>query len=142
MASVDDSEAREPEPEAVAEFASADERLRNLEQRLDRASQAADRLIAEAAQAATHKPPPAGWQQPEPDAGAAASERGASGSQFELLLDALLALRGRIPPELQRRLGEALREVLLAIRALIDWYLERSEQRSEEPAEPRDIPIV
>ena len=51
-------------------------------------------------------------------------------------------MRDRIPPDLQRRLGEALREVLLALRALIDWYLERSERQRREPAEVEDIPIV
>ena len=59
-----------------------------------------------------------------------------------MLLAAVRALRDRIPPELQRRLGEALREVLLALRALIDWYLERTERRGHAPAEMRDIPIV
>jgi hypothetical protein len=142
MGSVEDSRAREPERQAADEFAAADERLRRLEQRLDRASEAAERLIAEAAAAAVREPPPAGWQQRERDADAAASERGAAGLEFELLLEAIQALRDRIPPELQRRLGEALREVLLAIRALIDWYLERRERRGGEPAPARDIPIV
>jgi hypothetical protein len=54
----------------------------------------------------------------------------------------LQSLRDLIPPELQRRLAEALREVLLALRALIDWYLERVDQRRAEPAEVEDIPIV
>ena len=53
-----------------------------------------------------------------------------SGTEIELLLDAVRALRDRIPPDLQRRLGEALRELLLAIRALIDWYLERTQPRA------------
>ena len=47
-----------------------------------------------------------------------------------------------MPPELRRRLGEAVREVLLAVRALIDWYLERIERRSGEPPEVQDIPIL
>ncbi len=54
----------------------------------------------------------------------------------------LNALRDRIPPELQHRLGEALREVLLAIRALIDWYLERTERRRSQAVEVEDIPIL
>jgi hypothetical protein len=52
------------------------------------------------------------------------------------------SLRELIPPELQQRLAEALREVLLALRALIDWYLERLEQRRAEPVEVQDIPIL
>jgi hypothetical protein len=58
-----------------------------------------------------------------------------------LLLEAIHALRDRIPPELQQRVGEALREVLLALRALIDWYLERTERRRTEPVQAHDIPI-
>jgi hypothetical protein len=114
-----------------------DDPLRRLEERLDRASEAAERLIAEAAAAAVRKPPPAGWQQPEPG-----SAPRTGPSEIELLLEAILSLRERIPPDLQRRLGEALREVLLALRALIDWYLERTERRRNTPTEVQDIPIL
>jgi hypothetical protein len=113
--------------------------LRRLEQRLDRASQAAERLIAEAAAAATRRPPPAGWQ----SAAADAEETPRPGvAEWDVLLDALRGLRERIPPELQQRLGEALREVLMAVRALIDWYLERAERRRAEPEEVEEIPIL
>jgi hypothetical protein len=113
--------------------------LSRLEQRLDRASEAAERLIAEAAAAAVRRPPPSGWQRPEPEA----ERRAGPGSgELELLLDAVRALRDRIPPELQHRLGEALREILLALRALIDWYLERTERRRREATEVQDIPIL
>ena len=121
--------------------------LRRLEQRLDQASEAAERLIAEAAAAAMRRPPAAGWQPREPPKDDEQPEPGVrsgplSGTEIELLLDAVRALRDRIPPELARRLGEALREVLLALRALIDWYLERTQSRGRGPAEMRDIPIV
>ena len=144
-----------------------DEALGRLEERLDRASEAAERLIAEAATRivggqpgsdggagtteADRKPPPAGWQRPRRAESGTSSERepapadGESAratGEIDLLLHALGALRDRIPPELQHRLGEALREVLLALRALIDWYLERTERRRAEPAEVRDIPIL
>jgi hypothetical protein len=111
--------------------------LRRLERRLDEASEAAERLIAEAAaEAARRRPPAAGWQTPheEPD-----PDRD---RDLELLAQIIQSLRDRIPPELQRRLAEALRELLLAVRALIDWYLERLERRRAEPAEVRDIPIL
>ena len=145
MASAD-----EPRPTAGHESASETEltadALRRLQQRLDRASEAAERLIGEAAAAAVRRPPAAGWQarapepEPEPDSGGRSAP--ASASEIELLLDAVRALRERIPPELQHRLGEALREVLLALRALIDWYLERTEQRGRAATEVRDIPII
>ena len=52
------------------------------------------------------------------------------------------SLRGLIPEDLQRRLAEAVREVLLAIRSLIDWYLERLDSERSEPPEVQDIPIL
>jgi predicted lipid carrier protein YhbT len=59
-----------------------------------------------------------------------------------VLAQVIQSLRELIPPELQRRVTEALRELLLALRALIDWYLERVERRRAEPAEVQDIPIL
>jgi hypothetical protein len=115
--------------------------LRRLEQRLDRASDAAERLIAEAAASATRKPPPAGWQTPSDQGEGQAGDRRWPGD-LELLAQALHALRDLIPPELQRRIAEALRELLLALRALIDWYLQRSERHRPQPAEVQDIPIL
>jgi len=118
--------------------------LRRLEERLDRASGAAERLIAEAAAesaaraaSAFRRPPPAGWQTPATGE-APGPDRGAD---MELLMQLVDSLRELVPPDLQRRLAEALRELLLAIRALINWYLERLERQRDEPAEVQDIPI-
>src|SRR5206468_2543751 len=80
------------------------------------------------------KPPPAGWQTPE-DARAATPDL----DPFVALVG---ALRDLVPPELQRRLVAALRELLLALRALIDWYLERLERRRGQSVEVEDIPIL
>ena len=132
---------------------SAEEALRRLEQRLDRASEAAERLMAQAAEAAAGnppaggssaeeplaagepvKPPPAGWQIPE-DARPGEPDL----DPFTALVQ---ALRDLISPELQRRLVAAIRELLLALRALIDWYLERLERRREQAVEVQDIPIL
>jgi hypothetical protein len=123
--------------------------FRALEQRLDRASEAAERLIAEAAAesaaaakrasasraSAAPKPPPAGWQTP------GESGRTARNGDLELLVRVIESLRDLIPADLQRRLGEALRELLMAVRALIDWYLERTDQRRAEQVVVEDIPI-
>jgi hypothetical protein len=125
-----------------------DEALRRLERRLDEASAAAERVIAEAAQAAASarandaaagdelRTPPRGWRAPEPDEGI---DRGAD---LEPVLAFLRSLRDLIPPELQRRLAEALRELLLALRAVIDWYLEHLEGRRSTAPEVQDIPIL
>jgi hypothetical protein len=62
-------------------------------------------------------------------------------------LRALAALldsaRAAIPPELSRQLLVALRDLLLALRALIDWYLERLSEPEGGSAAPavEDIPL-
>ena len=50
-------------------------------------------------------------------------------------------LRSLVPAELQGRLLELVRQLLLAVRALIDWYLERLERSAEARVEVEDIPI-
>jgi hypothetical protein len=130
-----------PRPRRTTEPGDDDDALSRLQERLDRASEAAERLIAEAAARATRTPPPSGWQTPEPE-GAAESAGARARGEVDLLLQFVQSLRELIPPELQRRLTEALRELLLALRALIDWYLERSQRRRTEPAQVQDIPIL
>jgi hypothetical protein len=115
-----------------------EEALRRLERRLDQASETAQRLVGEAAEAALRAgsaPPAAGWETPP-------AEEPARGDQLEHLLTAVKMLRDLIPPELQRKLADALRELLLAVRALIDWYIERLGRREEASSEVEDIPIL
>ena len=111
--------------------------LGRLEERLDRASRAAERLIAEARgqgrSTAGRKPPPAGWQAP--------GSGGQGGPELELLAQLIQSVRELVPADLQRRLTEALRELLLALRALIEFYLERLERPEPAPTEMEDIPI-
>lgn len=151
----EDPEAWDPDRPAT----SPEETLRRLEERLRRASEAAERLMAkaaaESASAAAQpgpppssespsssvetprpapRPPPAGWQAREDGAPASPSE-------LEPLLQLVQALRDLVPPDLQRRLAGAIRELLLALRALIDWYLDRFEQRRTKPVDVQDIPI-
>ncbi len=56
------------------------------------------------------------------------------------LLAVVDALRRMVPVELQEQWGALQRELLLTIRALIDWYLERLES-SRRPTVVEDIPI-
>jgi hypothetical protein len=153
---------------------STEEALQRLEQRLDRASRAAERLIVEAAEAAARGGPEVGASggggvaagagaagggevagNPGPAGGEPAAEEPlappASGwqipedspaSDLDPFGTLVHALRDLIPAELQRRLAAALRELLLALRALIDWYLERLERRREQAVEVQDIPIL
>ncbi len=158
---------------------SPEEALRRLEQRLDQASEAAERLMAQAAAEAAARAgnpasgagnpgsrarnpgsragnpvgdadagdaepgagdpadlPPAGWQTSDED------PRSGFGPEVDPLVALVQAMRDLIPPDLQRRLIAALREVLLALRALIDWYLERLDRRREQGVEVQDIPIL
>jgi hypothetical protein len=49
-------------------------------------------------------------------------------------------LRRAAPRELQGQLTDLIREFLLTLRSLIDWYLERLDREPHEP-KVEDIPI-
>ena len=120
--------------------------LRALEERLERATRAAERLLAEARAPLPHddgQVPPRGWQRRSAGAAQDPSLGGwIDPEDARLLFTVLAELRERIPPELERRIVVALRELLVALRALIDWCVERAERRSAPPAEVQDIPIL
>ena len=52
----------------------------------------------------------------------------------------LEAVRAMVPQELHGQFSVLVRELLLAVRALIDWYLERMDGRTR-PTPVEDIPI-
>ena len=102
--------------------------------------EAAERLVREAharaeeaARAAAQGVPENGWSsgaRPEsafPDLGA--------------LLTLVDAARGALPPELARQLADALRELLIAIRAVLDFSIERLDRPPRSEPEVEDIPI-
>ena len=86
--------------------------------------------------------PPPGWEAwnggAEPGAAPPPLPRGMPdlGPLFEMLT----ALRRAVPPELQDQIVTLQRELLLTVRALIDWYLERLDQPDRSPP-IEDIPI-
>jgi hypothetical protein len=103
--------------------------------------EAAERLVREAharaeeaVRAAAGGVPPNGWA-------SSGSRPGDSFGDLGALLRLLDTARGAIPPELARQLADALRELLIALRAVIDWSIARLEV--DGPDEPRveDIPI-
>jgi hypothetical protein len=63
-----------------------------------------------------------------------------SGPDLAALFAVLDALRSAAPPELQERVSHLIREILLTLRSLIDWYLERLDDGPREPT-VEDIPI-
>jgi hypothetical protein len=118
--------------------------LRAVRAHLDDAHAAAERLVREAqeqAEAAGGEPerervPPRGWQTPGAGAAPAAPD-------LQALLALLDAVRDAVPAELSRQLADALRELLLALRALLDWYIERLGEPAPGRAqvEVEDIPL-
>ncbi len=100
--------------------------------------EAAERMVREAharaeeaARAAGDGVPPNGW------ASGPAEAFGDLGALLRLLDSA----RGAIPPELARQLADALRELLVALRAVIDWSIARLETGGPDEPRVEDIPI-
>ena len=89
--------------------------------------------------------PPPGEQHPPVGAGPTAARRPRPRlrqgrmdfSPFFVLLD---ALRRAIPGDMQNQFTRLVRETLITIRGLIDWYLDRLE-RPEPEQRVEDIPI-
>ena len=82
-------------------------------------------------------PPPGFEHWRTPPRGPAMPPRTLDLSPLFALLD---ALRRVVPAELQQQLNALQRELLLTVRALIDWYLERLDSGEREPR-VEDIPI-
>ena len=76
-----------------------------------------------------HEPPPSSNGVPPPPP-----------PDLSSLLAVLEALRRAIPAELQEQFTALQRELLLTVRALIDWYLERLDKPELAP-QVEDIPI-
>jgi len=100
----------------------------------------AERLMREAEQAARaaseRSVPPRGWSVPGSDGPAAVPP-------FDLGQIAALieSLRGVVPSELTRQLADALRDLLIAIRAVLDWYIARLEPPEPPSSDVQDIPV-
>ena len=113
--------------------------LSQMRTQVDAAYAAADRLVREAEAAARERVgegvPPAGFEGERTQA-----ERSAF-PDIAALAGLLEAARTSVPPELAHQLASAARELLIALRALIDWWIARLERERETPVEVQDIPI-
>ncbi len=112
--------------------------LADLRERLEATRRAAEELAGEAAQAIRAdrdgEDPGPGWRTTQ--------EREALRDDVASLAATLGTLAELVPEELRAQLAEVLRQVLLLVRALIDWLVERLPQaRSAEPV-VQDIPVV
>ncbi len=123
-----------------------DDTVGDLRGHIDAAHAAADRLVREAVDRAARSDeafrarlgdvPERGWDVPEDHKAGA----GGAASELQVVVGLLEALRSAMPAELSQQVAEAVRELLLAVRALVDWYLERLE-RSPPERTVQDIPI-
>lgn len=113
--------------------------LADIRSQVDAAYAAADRLVREADTAARERAgepvPPSGYE------GERASGERAAFPDLAALTGLLEVARTSLPPEVGRQLAEATRDLLIALRALIDWWIERLEREPEQPVEVQDIPI-
>ena len=98
----------------------------------------AERLVREAQraaeEAAARSVPPRGWSVPGDEPRPPALDL----SQLTALVE---SMRGVVPPDLARQLADALRELLLALRAVLDWYIARLEPPREPDSDVQDIPV-
>jgi hypothetical protein len=98
----------------------------------------AERLVREAhraaEEAASREVPPRGWsvpgEEPRPPA-----------IDLQQLTALIESMRGVVPPELARSLADALRDLLIAIRAVLDWYIARLEPPAPPESDVQDIPV-
>ncbi len=111
-----------PEPDREA-YEAAEKLVREASERAE-----------EAARTAAGEAPPRGWAR-------SAAPPPSSFPDLSALLALVDGLRGQLPPELARQLAEALRELLVAIRAVLDYTIERLEQPPKPEREVEDIPI-
>ena len=111
--------------------------LSEMRSQVDAAYAAADKLVREADAAARDRAdvPPRGYEGER-----AESERSAFGD-LQAIAGLIESVKSSVPPELARQLAEALRDLLVALRALIDWWIARLEREPEQPVEVQDIPI-
>ena len=111
--------------------------LAELRARLEETRAAAEQHAGEAAgaarAAAAGDEPPPGWRTP--------GERDQVRDDAAALTDLLQTLAQIIPPELRAQLAEVLRQILLLLRALIDWVVEQLPHARGDERAVRDIPL-
>lgn len=89
-----------------------------------------------------HPPPPPKWDEVDWDTWEPPKDapRLGPGPDLRPLFAIIDALRSALPAELRDQFNSLVREILLTVRALIDWYLEKLGP-GEPEARVEDIPI-
>lgn len=112
--------------------AAAQEGLAELHERLRATAAAAERLVDEAAAQRTASA----------DVPRAADE---INNELRALISLVELLRDLLPAELREELAQVVRQILLLVRAVIDWWVARLESGADEPppgpGHVEDIPL-
>src|SRR3954452_21076510 len=103
--------------------------------------EAAERLVREAHARAEDAARAAGAGSVPPNGWASSGRPADPFGDLSGLLRLLDSARGAIPPELARPLADALRELLVALRAIIDWSIARLDHEEPDGPHVEDIPI-
>ncbi|MEV4420494.1 hypothetical protein AB0L40_11035 [Patulibacter sp. NPDC049589] len=121
-----------------------DDAVQDLRERILATKEAAERLHAQAEDArrteAGGGTPAGGWATPE--------DRSARADDVHALAELVRALRELVPFELRGQVTEILRQLLMLVRAIIDWWVDRLEiepggtPRAATPARPDAAPRV
>jgi hypothetical protein len=98
--------------------------LSELRERVHAAQAAAERLAGEARHHAGEIPCPG------------------ARDELDALVGLLRSLRELVPPELQQQVTEVIRQVLLLLRAVIDFWVDRLDAPRPAEVEVQDIPIA
>ncbi|MBA3328945.1 MAG: hypothetical protein H0T43_11655 [Solirubrobacterales bacterium] len=115
-----------------------DDPLHALRERVRATQEAVERLAAEATQARAQATDERGRANDGvPRAGAEAT------GELQALVALVDMLHGLLPPDLQAQVTELVRQLLLVIRAILDWSIERMEHRPAPSTPPpvEDIEI-
>jgi hypothetical protein len=111
--------------------------LEALRAQLEATEEATARLArdtAEARRTQSGRAPAGGWALP--DSGREAT------SEIEALVRLFESLRSMLPEDIQHQLSELVRQLLLLLRSLIDWWLSRLDRGTPgREVEVEDIPI-
>jgi hypothetical protein len=97
--------------------------LSELRERVQAAQAAAERLAGEARDAASELP------------------REDTRDELDALVALLRALRELVPSELQQQVTDVIRQVLLLLRAVIDYWVDRLDAPRPAEVEVQDIPV-
>jgi hypothetical protein len=117
----------------MTEPAFSSDPLAELREQIRATTAAAARLAAEAADASERRVPPAGWATPE--------SRTAHQEELQALVALVAALRDLVPDDLKQQVRDVLHQLLLLLRALVDWWVERTDG-SPAPTPGSDGPAV